>query len=83
MSSKSEASVACSCLSGITKSRLDYSPAACWMFLGWMMSCAASPLILMPNHYWPLSILLTLEILNGIALDAEQIHRCIHPDRPV
>jgi len=44
------------------------------MFLSWMMSCAVSPLILAPDHYWPFSILPTLEILNGIALDAEQIH---------
>jgi len=38
------------------------------------MSCAASPLILMPDHYWPFPILSILQILNGVALDAEQIY---------
>jgi hypothetical protein len=44
------------------------------MFQGWMMSCAASPLILVPNYFWQFPILSILEILSGIALDVEQIH---------
>ena len=39
-----------------------------------MMSCAASPLILVPDRFCPFPILSTLEILSGIAFDIEQIH---------
>jgi hypothetical protein len=38
------------------------------------MSCAESPLILVPDHFRPFPILPTLEILSEIAFDEEQIH---------
>ena len=55
----------------------------CRMFLSWMMPCATSPLILLPDHSRLFAILPTIEVLNGTPLDAEISRNIIYGKPPV